>query len=822
MKLLVFAHVPPHDGQGHAVRLMLNSFGGDQRKRRAKAAAEPPNDFGIECYHVNARLSPKAEDVDRFRGVKPVRLLLHCLEAIWCRFRYGATNFYYLPASGKRFALYCDWLVMLVCRPFFEKTILHWHAAGLAQWLETAVSIHTRSLTYRFMKNADLSIVLSDFNRRDAEKLTARRIAVVGAGMPDPCPQFEGEILPRRRARVALFKKVLSGDSPPANGDDTAVKVLYLAPCTRGKGVFDTVEGVALANEKLAAEKSPLRFRLTLIGEFTSSAEENELRELCRQRGLQQTIECLGLVSAGRRKQALGDADLFCFPTYHRAENQPASLIEATAFGLPVVTTRWRSIPEILPKNYPGLVDPKSPAQVADALLALMTRESGENLRENFLNHFTLDRHLAHLARSIHGVENAEPLPALKPCPRRNRPAGINSSKFGFGTATAAAPATLKLALTTLAENPSHKTGLTTLFHEFVSRSLALFPDVSWLIFAGPNQDWRITDPRVELVRDFPANDHLNRRLFADHFQVPVAARKRGAQALLTVGFVPTRKCLPTVLHVLSLQTLDKRNRLGLLREIYRNSMMKYNWPQADLVITNSQWTAAQILSLYPQFHDRLVISYEGLQHEIFNPTPTENESVRLKEKFGLERGYLLWVSNFYPYKQAKLLIAGYARLDPETRRRHPLVMVGGDWFNGLGVAQIQAKSLGVAKDVHYLNWVDDTMLAPLYRHAAAFCLASREETFGRCVIEAMACGTPCVLNDIPIMQEVTAGHALIVDYHDAAAVAGALRKVIADDVLAARLRASGLARVREFTFEKLTTERIAAIRRLVVTAHRR
>ena len=34
------------------------------------------------------------------------------------------------------------------------------------------------------------------------------------------------------------------------------VKVLYLAHCTREKGVFDAVEGVALANEKFAAEKS--------------------------------------------------------------------------------------------------------------------------------------------------------------------------------------------------------------------------------------------------------------------------------------------------------------------------------------------------------------------------------------------------------------------------------------------------------------------------------------------------------------------------------------------------------------------------------------
>ena len=43
--------------------------------------------------------------------------------------------------------------------------------------------------------------------------------------------------------------------------------MLFLAHCTREKGVFDAIEGVVLANEKLAAENSPLRFRLTLIGD---------------------------------------------------------------------------------------------------------------------------------------------------------------------------------------------------------------------------------------------------------------------------------------------------------------------------------------------------------------------------------------------------------------------------------------------------------------------------------------------------------------------------------------------------------------------------
>ena len=94
---------------------------------------------------------------------------------------------------------------------------------------------------------------------------------------------------------------------------------------------------------------------------------------------------------------------------------------------------------------------------------------------------------------------------------------------------------------------------------------MKLYPDVSWLIFAGPDQEWKVTDPRVELVRDFPANNRRNRRLFADHFQVPAVAWARGADVLITVGFVPIRKCLPTAMHVLALHIVGQTQSPGFL-----------------------------------------------------------------------------------------------------------------------------------------------------------------------------------------------------------------------------------------------------------------
>ena len=295
---------------------------------------------------------------------------------------------------------------MFFCRPFFRRIILHWHAAGLAKWLETSAQIRTRALTYRLFKPVDFSIVLSRYNFADAEKFLSRYIRVVPVGIPDPCPDFAEKILPLRRERIAARKKILAGEIPP---DDPAknVSVLFLAHCTREKGVFDSMAGVMLANEKMAAGKKPLRFRLTLIGAFASDAEEKELRRIHPAgTNLDKRVEDSRF--RFRRTQGAGaaDADIFCFPTFYLAENQPGNLIEAMAHGLPVVTTRWRSIPEMLPENYPGLVDPRSPEQIADALVNLAARDFSEPLREIFLRRFTLEQHLANMADAIHGVEN--------------------------------------------------------------------------------------------------------------------------------------------------------------------------------------------------------------------------------------------------------------------------------------------------------------------------------------------------------------------------------------------------------------------------------
>ena len=364
-------------------------------------------------------------------------------------------------------------------------------------------------------------------------------------------------------------------------------------------------------------------------------------------------------------------------------------------------------------------------------------------------------------------------------------------------------PEPAKLALSILCENPRRRTGLSTLFPAFVSEGLKLFPEVRWLIFAGPRQSWPLSDSRVQVIRRFAANDRLFARLWADHFCVAGEARRRGAAALLTVGFCPIlRAGLPTAMHVF---TVHHRGAGVGLRSGYRKWATNHGIQNASLIITNSRWTASKLQG-NPQ---RLLVSYEGLDAELFRPEGPSHK--------GFAAGsYLLWASNFYRYKRVELALAAYAQIPETLRAKYPLVLVGGDWSGERARAEALVQKLGLGSNVHFLGWVDDESLPALYRGARAHVLSTAEETFGRTVLEAMACGCPCVLQDLPVLREVTDGSALFVDFTSQTAGGAALTKICTDDALARSLREKGILRSRDFSFARLAKERIEAILRIL------
>jgi mannosylfructose-phosphate synthase len=56
------------------------------------------------------------------------------------------------------------------------------------------------------------------------------------------------------------------------------------------------------------------------------------------------------------------------------------------------------------------------------------------------------------------------------------------------------------------------------------------------------------------------------------------------------------------------------------------------------------------------------------------------------------------------------------------------------------------AAELGIADHVQWIGYIEDDAMANYYRAAPVFALPSRYEPFGMTAVEALACGTPCVV----------------------------------------------------------------------------
>ena len=142
MNLLVLAQLPPPvHGQSLMVETLVRGLPAQ----------------GVRICHVNLSLSRDAADVGRWRLGKVFGTLRAAFQTLVARFRHGCDTLYYVPAPAKRGALYRDFAIMALCRPFFPRLVLHWHSTGLSGWLSQRATTVERLLARKCLGDADLS-----------------------------------------------------------------------------------------------------------------------------------------------------------------------------------------------------------------------------------------------------------------------------------------------------------------------------------------------------------------------------------------------------------------------------------------------------------------------------------------------------------------------------------------------------------------------------------------------------------------------------------------------------------------------------------------
>lgn len=278
------------------------------------------NSFNIKKLGVS--YSKSINKLGKFNINKPIKFIDIFFKTLFACCNIKTKTVYFQPSiSGITYIR--DLLIILLCKFFRKKIILHLHGKGIATIAEKS---RLYSFLYKLGLNNSFLIVLSESQKKDIDFTNPKKIYVLNNGIP---------LLNQGESKVKT---------------SSTINFLYLSNLLRSKGILDLLDACKLLNQ------NALDFKLEIIGSEGDISSE-ELNSIINSYNLINKVKFHGPKYGNDKIEYFEKSDVFVFPTKNEAFG--LVLLEAMQFGLPIIATDEGAIPEIVEHGNSGFIFPK-------------------------------------------------------------------------------------------------------------------------------------------------------------------------------------------------------------------------------------------------------------------------------------------------------------------------------------------------------------------------------------------------------------------------------------------------------------------------------
>jgi len=214
-------------------------------------------------------------------------------------------------------------IVLCISKFFNKKVILHIHGAGFNVFYDNS-NIFMKNFISIILDKADVILVLSEQWKSDISKKCTNKNIVV------------------------LYNPIIIKNNYSDKNIQNGVEIVSLGRIGKRKGSYDIIKAA-----KILKARCINNVKIKLFGD----GEVEKAQKIINENGLEYIISVSNWISYEEKDNVLKNSHIYLLPSYH--EGLPMSILEACAFGLPVISTPVGGIPEFIKDGINGfLVNP--------------------------------------------------------------------------------------------------------------------------------------------------------------------------------------------------------------------------------------------------------------------------------------------------------------------------------------------------------------------------------------------------------------------------------------------------------------------------------